>query len=85
MYCAVSHSDLAEVVDAVRGRTTGPLLAVGVSLGGLILGHYLAEHGESSAVDAALVVSSPLDVVKGTFTDRSVQHLCVYQPKVPCS
>ncbi|XP_028176182.1 phospholipase ABHD3 isoform X1 [Ostrinia furnacalis] len=64
LYCAVSHADLAEVVAAVRGR--GPLLCAGVSLGGLILGHYLAEHGERSGVDAALVVSSPLDVVKGS-------------------
>lgn len=43
-----------------------PLLAAGVSLGGLILGHYLAEHGERAAVHAALVVSSPLDVEKGS-------------------
>ena len=67
LYCAVSHSDLAEVVRAVRAAAGDvPLLAAGVSLGGLILGHYLAEHGERAAVHAALVVSSPLDVVKGS-------------------
>lgn len=67
LYCAVSHSDLAEVVRAVRADSGDvPLLAAGVSLGGLILGHYLAEHGERAAVHAALVVSSPLDVVKGS-------------------
>ncbi|XP_059050779.1 phospholipase ABHD3 [Achroia grisella] len=66
LYCALSHADLAEVVRALRARAdTGPLLAAGVSLGGLILGHYLAEHGERAALQAALVVSSPLDVVRG--------------------
>ncbi|CAH0724444.1 unnamed protein product, partial [Brenthis ino] len=55
------------VVAAVRGAARGPLLAVGVSLGGLILGHYLAEHAEAAAraLAAALVVSSPLDVTRG--------------------
>ncbi|KAJ8736726.1 hypothetical protein PYW08_007382 [Mythimna loreyi] len=67
LYCAVSHSDLAEVVRAVRDASGAvPLLAVGVSLGGLILGHYLAEHGARALVHAALVVSSPLDVEKGS-------------------
>lgn len=67
LYCAVSHNDLAEVVRAVRDASGDvPLLAAGVSLGGLILGHYLAEHGERALVHAALVVSSPLDVVKGS-------------------
>lgn len=66
LYCAVSHADLAEVVEAVSARAA-PLLAVGVSLGGLILGHYLAEHAERAAavLRAALVVSSPLDVIQG--------------------
>ncbi|XP_046959651.1 phospholipase ABHD3 [Vanessa cardui] len=66
LYCAVSHADLAEVVEAVSARGS-PLLAVGVSLGGLILGHYLTEHAERAAVvlRAAFVVSSPLDVIKG--------------------
>ncbi|XP_072948118.1 phospholipase ABHD3 [Epargyreus clarus] len=67
LYCAVSHDDLAEVVEAVRARAGGgALLAAGVSLGGLILGHYLAALGARAAVTAALVVSSPLDVVRGS-------------------
>ncbi|KAG6454742.1 phospholipase ABHD3 [Manduca sexta] len=67
LYCAVSHDDLAEVARAVRARCgDAPLLAAGVSLGGLILGHYLAAQGERALVHAALVVSSPLDVIKGT-------------------
>ncbi|XP_023944856.2 phospholipase ABHD3 [Bicyclus anynana] len=67
LYCAVSHADLAEVLDAVRARAAGPLLAAGVSLGGLILGHYLAERGARAAgvLRAALAVSAPLDVEAG--------------------
>ncbi|XP_013188528.1 phospholipase ABHD3 [Amyelois transitella] len=62
LYCALSHADLAEVVAAVRARRRGPLLAAGVSLGGLILGQYLAAAGDAAGVSAALIVSSPLDV-----------------------
>lgn len=67
LYCALSHEDLAEVVRWVRERrgAAQPLLAVGVSLGGLILAHYLAAHGAAAAVDAALAVSAPLDVEAG--------------------
>lgn len=64
LYCALSHEDLAEVVARVAADGA-PVLAVGVSLGGLILGHYLAHQGKRSRVHAALVVSSPLDVEKG--------------------
>ncbi|XP_063617082.1 protein ABHD1 [Cydia splendana] len=67
LYCAVSHEDLAEVVEAVSERAgDAPVLAVGVSLGGLILGQYLAAAGDQARVHAALVVSSPLDVERGS-------------------
>lgn len=87
LYCAVSHADLAEVVGAVRQRTRGPLLAAGVSLGGLILGHYLAEHGASAAVDAAFVVSSPLDVIKGTNGPYAIENplgICAVNKVMKC-
>ncbi|KAJ0182855.1 hypothetical protein K1T71_002224 [Dendrolimus kikuchii] len=67
LYCALSHEDLAEVVAWVGARCGGaPLLAAGVSLGGLILGQYLAAHGARARVHAALAVSSPLDVERGS-------------------
>ncbi|GBP25161.1 Phospholipase ABHD3 [Eumeta japonica] len=67
LYCAASHDDLAEVIHAVREAAPGvPLLAVGVSLGGLILGNYLAAHGAHAELHAALIISSPLNVPKGT-------------------
>ncbi|XP_014358559.2 phospholipase ABHD3 [Papilio machaon] len=65
LYSAVSHEDVGEAVSAVRARGV-PVLAAGVSLGGLQLGRYLAEQGASAPLHAALIVSSPLDVVKGS-------------------
>ncbi|CAH3973576.1 unnamed protein product [Pieris brassicae] len=63
LYCALSHEDLAAALVAAEERAGGgPLLAVGVSLGGLILAHHLASRGETTRVRAALVLSSPLDV-----------------------
>lgn len=61
----MSDEDLAEVVAHVERARGGPLLAVGVSLGGLILARYLARRGAAARVQAALVVSSPLDVEAG--------------------
>ncbi|ARY99558.1 putative hydrolase [Yersinia ruckeri] len=37
-----------------------PTAAIGVSLGGNMLACYLAQHGENSLLDAAVVVSAPL-------------------------
>ncbi|CAH0405541.1 unnamed protein product [Chilo suppressalis] len=66
LYSAVSHSDLAEAVRAIEKKTDGPLVATGVSLGGLVLTQYLAASADSTPLLAALVVSSPLDVVRGS-------------------
>lgn len=61
----MSDEDLAEVVAHVERARDGPLLAAGVSLGGLILARYLARQGDKARLQAALVVSSPLDVEAG--------------------
>lgn len=62
----MSDEDLAEVVAHVERARGGPMLAVGVSLGGLILARYLARRGDKARLQAALVVSSPLDVEAGS-------------------
>lgn len=65
------HSGDFEEVDWIlarlRAQHTGPLLAVGVSLGGNALMRWAAEAGESAArsVDAAACVCSPLDLAAG--------------------
>ncbi|CAG4962565.1 unnamed protein product [Parnassius apollo] len=82
LYSAVSYEDVAEAVHAVAKH--GPVLAAGVSLGGLLLGRYLAEHGAAAQVHAALVVSSPLDVPRGTVL-CSAHSAAIWCPVLPGS
>lgn len=47
-YCASNSEDLAAVIDHIRALyPDAPLLALGVSLGGIILGNYLANESEA--------------------------------------
>lgn len=62
LYSALSHGDVGEALAMVRDREHGPLLAAGVSLGGLMLVHLLAEQGAGSPLSGALLLSAPLDV-----------------------
>jgi len=65
-YCASDPSDLGEVIDHLsKSRSGAPVLAVGISLGGIILGHYLVREGESAKVEAALLVSVCFDTFEG--------------------
>ncbi|KAL1422368.1 hypothetical protein MTO96_022241 [Rhipicephalus appendiculatus] len=51
---------LKEVVDEVRRRYPNrALLAVGYSLGGLLISLYLIKFGEEARIDAALAISTP--------------------------
>ncbi|KAH6939059.1 hypothetical protein HPB50_015701 [Hyalomma asiaticum] len=55
-----SVGDLTEVVDEVRRRYPGrALLAVGYSLGGLLISLYLIKYGSEARIDAALAISTP--------------------------
>lgn len=68
-YCASNSEDLSEVIDHVRARyPKAPLMAMGVSLGGIILGNYLAHQGEAAVgkVKAAMLMSTVWDCFKGS-------------------
>uniref|UniRef100_A0A023GH51 Uncharacterized protein n=1 Tax=Amblyomma triste TaxID=251400 RepID=A0A023GH51_AMBTT len=55
-----SVGDLTEVVDAVRLRYPDRcLVAVGYSLGGLLISMYLAKLGQQARIDAGLAISTP--------------------------
>lgn len=57
---ALSTDDLAEVLAAVRERFPGcAVLAVGYSMGGMLLSHYLLQTGDAAQVDAGLSISAP--------------------------
>jgi abhydrolase domain-containing protein 1/3 len=68
LYCAANCEDLSEVVNHVHKKypnvKTG---ATGISMGGLILGNYLAVHADEAKkiITAAKIISVPWDVVKG--------------------
>ncbi|KAK7866133.1 hypothetical protein R5R35_004782 [Gryllus longicercus] len=68
-YCAANIEDFTEVVHHVKNSNANvPLAATGISMGGLILGNYLASKGGEARkiFSAAMVISVPWDVFKGT-------------------
>ncbi len=60
-YHSGETADADYVIDLITKRYPGaPLFAVGYSLGGSVLTHYLAQKGKDSPLTAACVVSAPL-------------------------
>ncbi|EDW01536.1 phospholipase ABHD3 isoform X2 [Drosophila grimshawi] len=70
LYCAANCEDLCEVVHHVRRTLPAhcKLGATGISMGGLILGNYLARKSDEARVNlsAAKIISVPWDVHKGS-------------------
>lgn len=85
MYCAANCEDLVEVVQHVAGcHPDSKLGATGISMGGLILGNYLAVHSDEAQrhLSSAMIISVPWDVHKGTtsiekpgFNNMMCRHL----------
>ena len=74
-YSAANTEDLAEILDFLNENfPEAPIIATGVSLGGIILGNYLAAQGEKarSKLLAAVLISVCFDTFEGT-TDFSEQ------------
>ncbi|KAG9467531.1 hypothetical protein GDO78_014783 [Eleutherodactylus coqui] len=66
-FCAANTEDLAQVVNHVhRHLPDAPLVAVGVSIGGMLLLNYLASTGRRSQLGSALVFSTPWNVFAST-------------------
>jgi predicted alpha/beta-fold hydrolase len=66
-YHSGDHEEIHWVLERLRGRHAGPLLAVGVSLGGNALMRWAGEAGGQAARQAGAVaaVCSPLDLAAG--------------------
>ncbi|XP_069584736.1 protein ABHD1 isoform X7 [Ranitomeya imitator] len=66
-FCAANTEDLSRVVSHVYScLPAAPLVAVGVSIGGMLLLNYLAATGQRSQLCAALVFSTPWNVFVST-------------------
>ena len=68
-YSAANTEDLAEIVEFLNTNfPEAPVIATGVSLGGIILGNYLAAQGEKarSKLLAAVLISVCFDTFEGT-------------------
>ncbi|XP_058804047.1 phospholipase ABHD3 [Phymastichus coffea] len=69
LYCAANCEDLAEVIEHVRRlHPNVPIGATGISMGGLILGNYLAQHGKAAVpkLKAGFAISVPWNVFEAT-------------------
>lgn len=62
-YCATNYEDLHLVVRHINKRFTDfKIFAVGISLGGIKLGGYLAKHYDDCLISNAMIVSAPMNV-----------------------
>ncbi|KAJ8680229.1 hypothetical protein QAD02_016016 [Eretmocerus hayati] len=69
LYCACNCEDLAEVIEHVKKlHPHVPIGATGISMGGLLLGNYLAQYGKEAVgkVKAALIISVPMNIFEAT-------------------
>lgn len=72
LYCAANIEDLSEVVNHIKKLNPDIKLgATGISMGGLILGNYIAINGlEASKIfTACQIISVPWNVHKGNWFD----------------
>lgn len=68
-YCAANYDDLSEVIEHVKKlHPHVPLGATGISMGGLILGNYLAQESLTARtkLKACLIISVPWNVFAAT-------------------
>lgn len=66
LYCATNYDDLeAGLLHIKLTHPNSKIVAVGISLGGIVLCRYLAERGEDALVDAAMLVSVCFDFEAG--------------------
>jgi predicted alpha/beta-fold hydrolase len=66
-YHSGDHHEIGWILEGLRARYKGPIVAVGVSLGGNALLRWAAESGGDAAriVQAVAAVSAPLDLAAG--------------------
>lgn len=66
LYCATNYDDLEACLKHIKlTHPNSRMVAVGISLGGIVLCRYLAEKGDDALVDAAMLVSVCFDFEAG--------------------
>lgn len=66
LYCATNYDDLEACLKHIKlTHPNSKIIAVGISLGGIVLCRYLAERGDDALVDAAMLVSVCFDFQAG--------------------
>jgi len=66
LYCASNCEDAEFVLNHLKNNhPDSKLIAVGISLGGIVLGRYLALSGDKAVVDAAMLISVCYDFFAG--------------------
>lgn len=87
-YCAANSDDLEEAIDHIRSKyPKSPIIASGISLGGMIVGNYLATRKEKAAekLQAAMVLSIPWNVYVGTESlEKPMLNLWLNQHLAKC-
>ncbi|GFS12709.1 abhydrolase domain-containing protein 3 [Elysia marginata] len=65
-YCAANTEDTALVMSYIQEKYPGaPLMAIGISLGGMILFNYMAHYGKEAQVSAAMCISANWNIPMG--------------------
>lgn len=66
LYCATNFDDIEACLKHIKlTHPNSRIVAVGISLGGIVLCRYLAERGDQALVDAAMLVSVCFDFLAG--------------------
>uniref|UniRef100_H2YKM8 Serine aminopeptidase S33 domain-containing protein n=1 Tax=Ciona savignyi TaxID=51511 RepID=H2YKM8_CIOSA len=78
-FCATHTSDFEQAMSIIRQRYPDtPVMAIGISLGSLILGRYLSIKQERSDLLAAFLYSCPFDTVQGSASIEKWDNWLLY-------